>query len=298
MPALVAGIHVFKPVQCKDVDGRDKPGHDAVHLPQAYKINDGGNLMNRAIVSSLGATFILLSSPATAAEIKVISAGAVRSVIAGMIEDYRKRSGDTFDFTVGTTGELRDVIASGKPADLLITSAPLMADLEKTGKLTAGSRTDLGRVGIGVAIRDGATAPDFSTPEAFRTMLLDAKSVAYTAPELGGTSGVHLLALLKTLGIYDAVAKKAIHAKGGIDISQKVARGEAEIGITLISEIVPVKGARMAGPLPESLQLWTVYASAIPASSTQPAAARAFVAALTSPAMAPRWTAGGFQPPK
>lgn len=249
-------------------------------------------------VIALVAASIAFAAPSSAAEIKVISAGAVRSVIAGMIADYRTRSGDTFDFTVGTTGELRDVIASGKPADLLITSAPLMADLEKTGKLTPGSRTDLGRVGIGVAIREGAAAPDFSTPDAFRKTLLDARSVAYTAPELGGTSGVHLLALLKQLGIYDAVAKKAVHAKGGIDISEKVARGEAEIGVTLISEIVPVKGARMAGPLPESLQLWTVYASAIPASSTQPAAARAFVSALTSPAMAARWTAGGFHPPK
>jgi molybdate transport system substrate-binding protein len=249
----------------------------------------------------LAATFAvatMLALPASAAEIKVISAGAVRSVIAGMIEDHRKRTGDTFDFTVGTTGQLRDVIASGKPADLLITSAPLMAELEKTGKLLPNSRTDLGRVGIGVAIREGAATPDFSTPDAFRKMLIDAKSVTYTAPELGGTSGVHVLALLKKFGIYEAIAKKAIHAKGGIDISQKVARGEAEIGITLISEIVPVKGARMAGALPEPLQLWTVYTSAIPMSSTQPAAARAFVNALTSPAMAARWTAGGFQPPK
>jgi molybdate transport system substrate-binding protein len=245
---------------------------------------------------AIAAASIAFATPATAAEIKVISAGAVRSVIAGMIEDYRARSGDGFDFTVGTTGQLREAIASGKPADLLITSAPLMAELEKTGKLTPGSRTDLGRVGIGVAIREGAPAPDFSTPAAFQKMLLDAKSVAYTAPELGGTSGVHVLALLKTFGIYDVVAKKAIHAKGGIDISQKVARGEAEIGVTLISEIVPVKGARMAGPLPEALQLWTVYTSAIPMSTNEPAAARAFVNALTSPAMAARWTAGGFEP--
>ena len=173
-----------------------------------------------------------------------------------------------------------------------------MAELEQTGKLMHGSRTDLGRVGIGVAVREGAAAPDFSTPEAFRTMLLAAKSVTYTAPELGGTSGVHLFGLLKQLGIHDEITRKGIHAKGGIDISQKVARGEAEIGVTLISEIVPVKGARMAGPLPESLQLWTVYAAAIPASSMQPAAGRAFVHPLTSPAMAARWTAGGFEPPK
>jgi molybdate transport system substrate-binding protein len=254
--------------------------------------------MKRALASAILATSILVGASANAADIKVISAGAVRTLISGMIDDYKKKTGDNFDFTVGPTGFLRDTIASGKPADLLITSAPLMVELEKTGKLTAGSRADLGRVGIGVAIRDGAPVPNFSTPEAFQKMLLDAKSVTYTAPELGGTSGVHVLALLNKFGIYDAIAKKAIHAKGGIDISQKVARGEAEIGITLISEIVPVKGARMAGALPEALQLWTVYTSAIPASSKEPAAARAFVGALTSPAMAARWTAGGFQPPK
>ncbi len=254
--------------------------------------------MRQAIAASILAAAVTLSSAAVAAEIKMISAGAVRSVIAGMITDYRASSGDTFDFTVGTTGQLRDVIASGQPADLLITSAPLMTELEKTGKLTPGSRIDLGRVGIGIAIREGAATPNFSTPEAFRQLLLNVKTLTYTAPELGGTSGVHVLALLKQFGIYDDIAKKAIHAKGGIDISEKVARGEAEIGITLISEIVPVKGARMAGPLPETLQLWTVYASAIPASSTQPDAARAFVKALTSPAMAARWTAGGFQPPR
>jgi molybdate transport system substrate-binding protein len=254
--------------------------------------------MMKQLLFALPILAVALAASASAAEIKVISAGAVRTVIAGMIEDYKKQSGDTFEFTVGTTGELRDAIASGRPADLLITSAPLMAELEKTGKLTPGSRTDLGRVGIGVAVREGATAPDFSTPEAFRKVLMDARSISHTAPELGGTSSVHLLALLKTLGLDAIVAKKAVHAKGGIDVSQKVARGEAEIGITLISEIVPVKGARMAGPLPEAYQLWTVYASAIPASSTQAAAARAFVAALTSPAMATRWTAGGFEPPR
>jgi molybdate transport system substrate-binding protein len=252
--------------------------------------------LKKAISVILVSAYASLST-AFAADIKVISAGAVRSVIAGMIEEYRKSSGDRFDFTVGTTGQLRDTIASGKPADLLITSGPLMVEIEKTGKLTPGSRVDLGRVGIGVAVRAGAAAPDFSTPEAFRKMLRDVRSVAYTAPELGGTSGVHLFGLLKTLGLYEAVTKKGVPAKGGIDISQKVARGEAEIGITLISEIVPVKGVRMAGPLPEVYQLWTIYTSAIPASSTQPAAARAFVNALTAPAMASRWIAGGFVPP-
>ena len=104
-------------------------------------------------------------------------------------------------------------------------------------------------------------------------MLLDAKSVAYTAPELGGTSGVHLMQLLKKFGIYDDVDQQGRSTPTAASTSRRRWRdGEAEIGITLISEIVPVKGARMAGPLPEALQLWTVYASAIPASSKEPAA--------------------------
>jgi molybdate transport system substrate-binding protein len=258
----------------------------------------GEDPLNRTSCGIFVSACLSLSTIANAAEIKVISAGAVRSVVAAMIEDHKKQTGDTFEFTVGPTGVLRDIIATGKPADLLITSEPLMVEIEKTGKLVPGSRVDLGRVGIGVVIRDGAKAPDFSTPDAFRKMLLDVRSVGHTAPELGGTSSVHLLALLKTLGIHDVVAKKAVHRKGGIDVSRSVANGEAEIGITLISEIVPVKGARLAGPLPEAYQLWTVYTSAIPANSREPKAVRAFVDALVSPALAARWRAGGFEPPK
>src|SRR5215470_13566955 len=106
-------------------------------------------------------------------------------------------------FTTGPTGYLRDVIATGQHADLIIASAPLMGELEKTGKLTAGSRTDLGRVGLGVVIREGATAPDVSTPEALKQLLLKAPSIAYTDPKLGGTSVIHLMKLADRFGITD-----------------------------------------------------------------------------------------------
>jgi molybdate transport system substrate-binding protein len=241
---------------------------------------------------------VLLAMPAGAADLKVISAGAVRGLIAQIIDDYSRQTGQKFDITVGTTGQLRTAIESGKPADLVIVSAPLMQELEKTGKLTPGSRVDLGSLGIGVVIRDGAPTPDVSTPEAFKKTLIDARSVIYTGPAEGGTSGIHVQNLLTRFGITDVIEKKALHANGGRDAVEKVARGEAEIGITLISEVGPVKGAKLAAPLPEALQLWTVYASAIPASSTDPAAARAFVAALTAPAMVERWKAAGFAPPK
>src|SRR4051794_21855564 len=106
--------------------------------------------MARIFASIAVAVAVFAVAPAKAAAIKVISAGAVRALISGMIDDYRKETGHTFDFKTAPTGLLRDPIASGKHADLIIASAPLMSELEKTGKMPAGSRTDLGRVGLGV----------------------------------------------------------------------------------------------------------------------------------------------------
>ena len=157
--------------------------------------------MRRAFALLLAAIVTSLATAANAAEIKVISAGAVRALIAGMIDDYSKQTGHKFEFTTGPTGYLRDVIATGQHADLIIASAPLMGELEKTGKLTSGSRTDLGRVGMGVVIREGAAVPDVSTPEALKQLLIKAASIAYTDPKLGGTSVIHLMKLADRFGI-------------------------------------------------------------------------------------------------
>lgn len=244
------------------------------------------------VVSSI----LLLAAPVGAADLKVISAGAVRGVIGGMIEDYSRQTGTRFNFTVGPTGLLRKVIASGEAADLIIASAPLMAELEKTGKMIPESRVDLGRIGLGVVVRDGAPAPDVSTPEAFRQALVSAKSIAFTNPASGATSTTHLMALAERFGIRETVANKGVHATGGNDAVAKVAEGKAEMAVVLISEI-HAKGARLVAPLPPALQLYTVYAAAIPAASTDPAGARAFITALTGPSLAQHWSAAGFEPP-
>jgi molybdate transport system substrate-binding protein len=246
----------------------------------------------------LVAAAVCLAEPLHAADLKVISAGAVRGLIAQIIDDYSGRTGQKFDFTIGTTGQLRTIIASGQPADLIICSAPLMAELEKVGKFTPGSRTDLGRVGIGVAVRDGAAVPDVATPEAFKAALVAARSIAFTNPAEGGTSGIYFTGLAERLGIGDAVKAKAVLTKGGREAAVEVAQGRAELAIVFISEAVAVKGVKLAGPLPAPLQDYSVYAAAIPASSTDPAAARAFVAALASAEMAERWRRNGFEPPK
>jgi molybdate transport system substrate-binding protein len=258
--------------------------------------------MTGRIASPIAFTVALLmtflAAPAGAADLKVISAGAVRGLIAQIIDDYSHQTGQKFDFTIGTTGQLRDIIASGQHADLVIVSAPLMGELEKTGKLTAGSRAELGRVGIGVTIRDGATAPDVSTPDALKKALIDARSVAYTNPAEGGTSGIYFNSVAERFGIADAIRKKAVLTRGGREAAIEVAEGRAELAIVFISEAMAVKGVKLAGPLPPALQDYSAYATAIPSSSTDPAAARAFIAALTSAAMAERWRANGFEPPK
>ena len=252
--------------------------------------------MNR-IFASLIAVISMLA-PASAADVQVVAAGAVRGLIAQIIDDYSRQTGRKFEFTVGTTGQLRAIIASGWPADMIIVSAPLMAELEKTGNLTSGSRVDLGRIGIGVVVRDGANVPDVSTADAFKKAMVEAPRVAITDPTAGGSTAVHLSGVYKQLGITDIIMKKAVMQVGGKEVAEAVAAGQADIGVTFMSEIIPIKGAKLVGPLPPALQDYVVYAAAIPKASTDPAAARAFIDALTSHAMARRWIEAGFEAPK
>ncbi len=254
--------------------------------------------MVRHLASCMTVLATLLALPAGAADLKVISAGAVRGLIAQIIEDYSLKTGQKFDFTIGTTGQLRSIIATGQHADLIIVAVPLMEELEKTGKLTPGSRAELGRVGIGVAVREGADVPDVATPDAFKKALVEAKTVAYTNPAAGGTSGIYFNGLTERLGIADAIKQKAVLTNGGREAAIEVAEGRAEMAIIFVSEAIAVKGVKVAGLLPSTLQDYSAYAAAIPQSSTDAAAARAFIAALTSAAMAERWRANGFEPPK
>jgi molybdate transport system substrate-binding protein len=245
----------------------------------------------------LGAVVVTMAMPADAAEINVVAAGAVRGIIRGMIDDYSKETGLKFNFTVGPTGQLRDALSSGKPVDLVIVAAPLLAELDSAGKIAAGSRIDLGRVGMGVVVREGTPSPDISTPEAVKAALTNAKIIAYTDPKLGGTSVEHLMKIAESFGIKDDVIRKGLISTGGDDAAAKVADGKADIAIVPITDI-HAKDAKLVGPLPDPIQRWMVYSAAIPTSSADPAAARAFVAAMTAPAMRDRWVKAGWQPAK
>jgi molybdate transport system substrate-binding protein len=252
----------------------------------------------KLLISAPGAVVLMLSMammPARAAEIRVISAEAVRDVLEGVAAQFSKDTGNTVSFAFMTAGQVRAKVEAGEAVDLAIASGGFMAELVKSGKTPAS--TDLGRIGMAVAIREGAIAPDVSTPEALTKTLLAARSVSYTNPAAGGTAGLYFAGLLQKLGIAEAVNKKAVLSTGGRNAAEKVAKGDAELGITFPSEINPVKGAKVGGMLPASLQNYVTYAAMIPATSRNAEAARAYLTALTAASAREHWTAAGFEPP-
>jgi len=230
------------------------------------------------------------------AAIKVLSAGAVQSMVEALGREFERASGHMLDLNFNTAGAQRDRVKSGEAADLVILSESIIADLEKLGLFVPGSVTDLGRTVTGVAVREGAPVPDISTPEAFKQALLKAKTVAYTDPKAGGSGGIMFAALLERLGIAEAVNKKAVLGQRGAEVARSIAEGRAEIGTTFISEVLPVKGVNVIGPLPGTLHTANTYTAAIPAGSASQATATALLRALTDPATRARWTAAGLEP--
>jgi len=164
------------------------------------------------------------------------------------------------------------------------------------GKIAPGSRVDVAKVGIGVAVKAGAPLPDIATVEAFRRTLLAARSVAYIDPKAGGSSGIYFDGLLDRLGIAGEVRPKARLKQGGY-VADLVASGEAEVAVHQISEIVPVKGVVLVGPLPAEVQNFTTYTAAIGADAKDAAAAKALVDRLAGPAAGPILKTKGMEKP-
>ena len=237
-----------------------------------------------------------MGETAVAAEIKVMSAGAVKSMVAALGAEFERETGHKLNLIFNTAGSLRERIKNGEVADLVILSESAIASLNKPGMFAPGSITDLGRTVTGVVVREGAAVPDISTPAAFKQALLAARSVAYTDPKAGGSSGTMFAALLEQLGIAAEVNKKAVLGKGGHDVAVSIAEGRAEIGTTFISEVLPVKGAKVIGTLPGELHNSNTYTAAIPANAAAREGAMAFMRKLTNPADRDRWTAAGLEP--
>ena len=158
-----------------------------------------------------------------------------------------------------------------------------------------GSRTDIARVGVGVVVKEGTPLPDIGTVEAFKSALLNAKSVAYIDPHAGGSSGIYVAGLLEKLGIAKEVNAKAKLIHGGA-VATHIANGVAELGVHQISEILPVKGIVLVGPLPQEIQNYTTYAAGIGANARHPEEARALIKAFVDPDNAALIRSKGLEP--
>jgi molybdate transport system substrate-binding protein len=243
----------------------------------------------------VAALLAVAGSSATAADISVFSTGAPSAVLKILAVAFARDTGNQVEFTVGTPGDLQNKLAAGATPDLVVAPALVTEKLEKAGTLKADSRVDLARVGVGVAVRAGAPQPDIATVDSVRTMLLAAKSIVHTSPDGSGFAGKAVARMIEQMGIADAIKPKLTIMQaidGGVDL---VAQGKAEVGMFNISEILPVQGVTLVGPLPASVQNYIVFAAALHAGGRSPGLAQAFVKLATDPASREQWKAGGLE---
>jgi len=240
--------------------------------------------MRPLLSAALGAFAALaFANATTAAEIKVLTAGAFKPVVTALVADFEKQTGHKVVVDNDTAGALVKRIGAGEAFDLVVLTPGAIDELAKSGKVAAGGPTRLARVAIGVAVKRGAPAPDISTVAAFQAALLAARNVAYIDPAAGGSSGIYLSQLFDKMGIADRIKPKAVLVPGGL-VAQRVVSGQADIAIHQISEILAVPEATLVGPIPAEIQNYTVYAAGLSSAVRDEAATRALLAALRSEA--------------
>ncbi len=251
--------------------------------------------MSARLVALAVMAAIASAGTAQAADVKVLTAGAFKQIVLAMQPEFEKQTGHKLMVDNETVGALMKRIMGGEAFDVVFVSPGAVDELIAKGKVAAGSRTNLARVGIGVMVKEGAPQPNVSSVEAFKHAVLAAKTVAYIDPASGGSSGIYLAKLFDQMGIGDQVKAKARLKQGG-HVADLIVSGQAEFGIHQISEIVPVKGVTLVGPLPKEIQNYTTYAAGVAASTAQGDAARALIKVLSGPAAAKLLKEKGMEP--
>ena len=224
-----------------------------------------------------------------AQELRVLSGGAAKSLVDPLAATFAHGK---VQVEYQPMGRLVESLAQGAEVDLVIVTEETLPRLERENRVQRGAKP-VARVGIGVAVNEKAASPDISTVEAFKRALLAAKSVVYIDPKVG-TSGKHVAEVLERLGIAEQVNAKATLGQGGY-IVEPVGRGEIELGIHQISEILPVRGVKLVGPLPRELQKYTTY---VAAPVKQSRLVLDFIDHLTGPEARKRLAAAGYSAPE
>ena len=239
----------------------------------------------------------IFGSMSLAADIHVMSGGAPKEVLAVLTPQFEQQTGHKVRFTYVVISAIQQKLAAGEKPDMVLMPAPALEAQAKAGIVRDAPRPSLGIVRVGVVVREGAPKPDVSTLDGFKKAMLDAKSVVHANPA-ATPSGAHLAKVWEQLGIADAVKSKAIHRNaldGGL---AAITKGEAELGLYPVSEIIHEKGVALVGLIPAEVQLNTVYAAGVLAANAAPEPALTFVNFLADPSHAHHWKEGGFAPAK
>ncbi len=242
-------------------------------------------LMATAAVFDVGA--------ASAAEMKVFSSLAFSDAWRRLKPQFEAR-GHKLTLVLGTSGIISKRVGEGEVGDVILSTTSSIDALIKDGKIVAGSSRPIASCGVGISVRRGAPKPDISTPEGLKQALLSAKAVAYSDPAGGGASGVHFVKVLQQLGIADQVNAKAKLGRG-VPNGDAVVKGDADIAVQQIPELISVTGTDLVGPLPRELQSVTTFSAAVLTKSKNRRAVSSLIEFLTSPQTAAVLKAGGFE---
>ena len=223
----------------------------------------------------------LLIGSATAETLKVLTTGAFKQVVVAVASDYEKRTGHKIDIQNDTAGAVTKRVTEGESFDVLVLTPSGLKTLASTGQVDGNSILPLAKVAIGVAVKQGAPLPALKTVEDFQATVRNARKVAIINPASGGSSGIYLEGLFQRMGMADEVKAKAVLVNGGL-VAEKIVTGEADLAIHQISEILPVAGVTLVGPLPEAIQNYTAYAGAVRANTPQKELANAFLQLFVS----------------
>jgi molybdate transport system substrate-binding protein len=246
--------------------------------------------------AKIAATILLAQGfVAGAAEIKVLSAGGIRPPLEELIPQFERASGHKIAIKFVGGAAVKREIEDGAAFDVAVSTANVIDDLTKAGKLAAATRTDIAHAGVGVAVRTGAPKPDIASVDAFKRALLDAKSVAYAKD---GTAGMHFHGVLQRLGISKEMEPKlrqTLAADPANSAMALVRRGEVEIGVAAVATLF-APGVDFVGPLPSELQAYIQFAAAVGTGAKEPQAGAALIQFFTRPEAGPAFKAKGMEP--
>ena len=251
----------------------------------------------RVAASAVAVVLVVFAAVAVApaADLKVMSTVALNAAFDDLKPKFERATGHSITLIYSVIADLKKRIQDGETADLMFLSRGALEDLETQGKVAAGSIVNVARSSVAVAAREGAPKPDISTPDALKATLLAAKSVVYADPAKGGASGVHFAKVVEKLGITDAMKPKTLLVPGA-QAADVVSKGQAELGVAMASEIVPVAGAQLVGLFPADLGMTLVFSAGVGATNKDREAASALIRFITGPDGANVLKAKGLDP--